>query len=259
LVTGASSGFGQFFAEALALRGATVVMGARRLDPLTALAGRLEAKGCKVLAVSMDVADRESVVAAFDQIDSAFGGADVVINNAGVAPNKPFLDLTEQEWDQTLDTNLKGAFLVSQELANRVKQRQLAGVAEGAGSVGENTVKGASIINIASILAERVAGNLAAYSASKAGLVQLTKAMALELARYQIRVNAIEPGYVETEMNQAFFQSEPGKHLINRIPQRQLGQMQDLLGPLCLLASDASRYMTGSVIAVDGGHLVSSL
>lgn len=253
LVTGASSGFGQFFAEALAARGAVVVVAARRLEPLNMLVSRIEEQGGKALAVSLDVCDRDSVVAAFDTIDTAYGdvgGVDVLVNNAGVATNKPFLTLTESDWDQTLDTNLKGAFLVSQVFAEQFKQRQ---------AIGEGELAQASIINIASILSERVTGNVAAYSASKAGLVQLTKAMALELARYQIRVNAIEPGYVETDLNRDFFQTNAGKDMIKRIPQRQLGQIQDLLGPLCLLASDASRYMTGSVIAVDGGHLVSSL
>lgn len=249
VITGASSGFGQYFAQALAQRGATVVMGARRLEPLQSMVSVIEQEGGKALALPMDVTAKDSVTAAFDEIDRVLGGADVVVNNAGVAPNTPFLQLTEAEWNQTLDTNLKGAFLVSQVFATRCKQRLSAG--------GDPVA--ASIINIASILGERVAGNVAPYAASKAGLIQLTKAMALELARDQIRVNAIAPGYVSTDLNQAFFASEPGKKLIKRIPQRQLGEMKDLLGPLCLLASDASRYMTGSVIAVDGGHLVSSL
>lgn len=245
MVTGASSGFGQFFAKALAERGAAVVMGARRLEPLEVLATSIDSEGGQALATTLDVTNRESVVAAFNRAEEVFGKVDVVVNNAGVAPNKPFLELSEQDWDQTLDTNLKGAFLVSQVFAERVKQYSVPSQS--------------SIINIASILAARVTGNVAPYSASKAGLVQLTKAMALELARYQVRVNAIAPGYVETDMNTEFFQSEAGKRMIKRIPQRQLGQLQDLLGPLCLLVSDASRYMTGSVITVDGGHLVSPL
>ncbi|OUS27629.1 2-deoxy-D-gluconate 3-dehydrogenase [Gammaproteobacteria bacterium 45_16_T64] len=249
VITGASSGFGQFFAEALAQRGATIVMGARRLAPLQALAETIESQGGKALAVTMDVSSRESVVSAFEKADSVFGGVDVVVNNAGIAPNKPFLQLTDEDWDTTLDTNLKGAFLVSQVFAQRHKRRL--------GT--DDSAALASIINIASILGERVAGNVAPYAASKAGLIQLTKAMALELAKDGIRVNAIAPGYVSTDINKAFFESEPGKKLIKRIPQRQLGAMKDLLGPLCLLASGASRYMTGSVIAVDGGHLVSSL
>ena len=253
VVTGASSGLGMYFAEALASRGATVVMGARRLQPLEALSARINDAGGNTLAVALDVTSRDSVIAAFDLVEATYGGADVVVNNAGVAPNKPFLEQTEQDWDQTLDTNLKGAFLVSQVFAERVTQVQKERKSD------NKPLLQASIINIASILASRVIGNVAPYSASKAGLVQLTKAMALELARYQIRVNAIAPGYFETEMNSNFFQSEPGKQLIRRIPQRQLGQVEDLLGPLCLLASEASRYMTGSVITVDGGHLVSSL
>lgn len=253
MVTGASSGLGMYFAEALASRGAIVVMGARRLQPLEALSARINDDGGQALAVVLDVTSRDSVIAAFDLVEETYGHVDVVVNNAGVAPNKPFLEQTEEDWDQTLDTNLKGAFLVSQVFADRLIKVQEARKSQ------NKPLAQASIINIASILASRVIGNMAPYSASKAGLEQLTKAMALELARYQIRVNAIAPGYIETDMNRDFFQSDGGKQLIRRIPQRQLGKGEDLLGPLCLLASEASRYMTGSVITVDGGHLVSSL
>ncbi|MCG8494683.1 MAG: glucose 1-dehydrogenase [Enterobacterales bacterium] len=242
-ITGASSGFGLSFAKALAEAGAKVAAAARRRDRLEALVEEINANGGTCVAIEMDVADKASVQSALDTIEASLGLPHVLINNAGVGCDNAFLKLTEEEWDTTLNTNLKGAFLVSQAVSQRLVERG----------------DGGSIINIASILGERVAGNVAPYAASKAGLIHLTKTMALELARYQIRVNAIAPGYVETDINQAFFKTELGQKLIKRIPQRNLGQIEDLLGPLTLLASDASRYMTGSVIAVDGGHLVSSL
>lgn len=243
LITGASSGFGRFFAEKLAARGARIVAVARRKERLDELVDRIVTTGGKCIGIAMDVSDNASVQAGLDQMEAEVGLPGVIINNAGVGCDAPFLQLTEEDWDNTLDINLKGTFLVSQSLAKRLVEHG----------------DGGTIINIASILGERVAGNVAPYATSKAGMIQLTKTMALELARYQIRVNAIAPGYVETELNQHFFKTELGARLIKRIPQRKLGQLEDLLGPLLLLASNASRYMTGAVIAVDGGHLVSSL
>src|SRR5690606_16004811 len=166
---------------------------------------------------------------------------DGLVNNAGVTATIPAMDLSADDFGSVIDTNLKGVFTVAQAAARNMKGR------------------GGSIVNIASILGLRVAGALSAYAASKAGVVQLTKALALEWARYDIRVNALCPGYIETPLNRDFFATPAGEALVRRIPQRKLGQLSDLDGPLLLLLSDASRYMTGSVIAVDGGHLVSSL
>jgi NAD(P)-dependent dehydrogenase (short-subunit alcohol dehydrogenase family) len=192
----------------------------------------------------MDVTDQASVAAALVQAVRLAGGPpDILVNNAGIAITKPAIDLTPGDWQSVVDTNLSGAFYTAQAVAQAAR----------------DAGRGASIINVASILGLRVAGLLAPYAASKAGLIQLTKALALEWARYGIRVNAIAPGYVETDLNAAFFASEPGRKLIQRIPQRRLGQLADLDGPLLLLASGASAYMTGAVIEVDGGHLVSSL
>ena len=182
-------------------------------------------------------------VAAFDQAEAAFGCVDVIVNNAGIGLSAPFLKISELDWDRVMDTNLKGAFMVAQEGANRMNQQG----------------KHGSIINVASVSGLRVTSHLSHYSASKAGLVQLTKSMALELATYGIRVNAICPGYILTDINREFFETEAGKRMIGRVPQKKLGEIDDLLGPLVLLASDASRYMTGSVLSVDGGHAVSSL
>jgi NAD(P)-dependent dehydrogenase (short-subunit alcohol dehydrogenase family) len=243
LVTGASSGFGQRFAPVLARQGAKLVVAARRRDPLLALEEEIENDGGRCLAVTMDVADRHSIVEAYNQAEAAFGCVDVVVNNAGIGLSSPVLKITEEEWDKVLDTNLKGAFLVAQEGARRMN-------AQG---------KHGSIINIASVLGLRVASHLTHYCASKAGLIQMTKSMALELADYGIRVNVICPGYILTDINRDYFETDAGKRMLQRIPQKKLGAIDDLLGPLLLLASDASRYMTGSVISVDGGHAVSKL
>ena len=244
LVTGASSGLGRRFALTLAQAGADVIVVARRADKLGGLVDELRTLGGKCLAVSLDVTSAASITACFDQIEQAAGGAaDIVVNNAGVTVTKPLLKQSEEDWDSVVGTNLKGGWMVAQEAARRM--------------VAAN--KGGSIINIASILGERVAGGVAPYAVSKAGLVQVTKVMALELARYDIRVNAILPGYVVTDLNREFLESEPGEKLRSRIPTRRFGQLEYLEGPLLLLASAAGRHMTGSVLAVDGGHLVSSL
>jgi NAD(P)-dependent dehydrogenase (short-subunit alcohol dehydrogenase family) len=242
LVTGASSGLGAHFVRMLAQRGWHVVLAARRLDALTAAKAEIDAAGGKADVVAMDVADEASVQAAFAQIDTLGLRLDVVVNNAGISDARPALDITAAEWDRVVDTNLRGVFLVAQAAAKRMKE-------SGSGS----------IVNVASILGHRVAGALASYAASKAGVVRLTEALALEWARYGIRVNALCPGYIETDLNHDFFGTEPGKALVRRIPQRRLGKPEDLDGALLLLASDAGRYITGASLAVDGGHLVSSL
>lgn len=244
LITGASSGLGQHFAETLAQAGAEVVLAARRTDRIKAEADRLCAAGYKAHCVVMDVISAASVQAALAEAETLTGGViDILVNNAGVSGNSFFLNLEEKEWDFVVDTNLKGPYLVAREMAKRLVAAKQPG----------------SIINIASILGFRVAAVLAPYCASKAGVIHLTKAMALELARYGIRVNAIAPGYIETEINAGYFDTEPGQKMVARIPMRRLGEKSDLDGPLLLLASDAGRYMTGSVVEVDGGHLCSTL
>ncbi|EAU43087.1 Short-chain dehydrogenase/reductase SDR [Fulvimarina pelagi HTCC2506] len=238
LVTGASSGLGEHFARVLAKAGAEVTLAARRLDALKENVDAIAGEGGKAKAVELDVTDEASVAKIF-----ANGPFDIVVNNAGVTLTHPAIKVEEAEWDKVVDTNLKGAFLVAQAAAKAMKEAE----------------RGGSIVNIASILGLRVAGGVMPYSVSKAGLIQMTKAMALEWARYGIRVNALCPGYIETPLNADFFASEAGKALIKRIPQRRLGQNADLDGALLLLSSDAGAYMTGSELVVDGGHLVSSL
>jgi NAD(P)-dependent dehydrogenase (short-subunit alcohol dehydrogenase family) len=244
LVTGAGSGLGRHFAMTLAAAGARVVAAGRRADALAEIAALIGEAGCICHPVTMDVTDAASVASALAEATRLAGGPpDILVNNAGIAITKAAIDLTPGDWRSVIDTNLTGAFFTAQAVARAARE---------AG-------QGASIINVASILGLRVAGLVAPYAASKAALVQLTKALALEWARYNIRVNALAPGYIETDLNAEFFASDPGRKLIQRIPQRRLGHLTDLDGPLLLLASDASAYMTGAVIEVDGGHLVSSL
>ena len=241
LVTGASGGLGLHFARTLAEAGAKVALAARRKEQLEANVASIG--GEAAIAVAMDVTDPDSVERGIAEVAELLGPPGIVVNNSGVTATRSALDLDAAEWDRIMDTNLKGAWLVARAAARRLIAAQLPG----------------SIVNIASILGFRVAGHVAPYAASKAGLVQLTRALALEWARHRIRVNAIAPGYIETDLNRDFFGSEVGKALVARIPQRRLGQIGDLDGALLLLASDASTYMTGSSIVVDGGHLQSTL
>lgn len=240
LITGASSGLGRHFALALAAAGARVAVAARRVDRLQALTEEL---GGDAMALALDVTSRASVVAALDEMTARWGGIDVLVNNAGVSDTRRVLDYDDAGWDAIVDTNLKGAWMAAQEAARRMVE---------AGN-------GGSIINITSILATRLAGAVSPYCSAKAGLAHLTRAMALELARHGVRVNSLAPGYVMTEINQDFLQSEAGERLRQRIPTRRFCQPQDLDGALLLLASDASAAMTGVELVVDNGHALSGL
>ncbi len=243
LITGASSGLGRHFAQVLSSSGAAVALGARRIGALRALAEQIRARGGRAMPIALDVLNASSVRDCVAAAVQELGHLDILVNNSGVTVSAGVLEHSPQQWDCVLDTNLKGAFLVATDVARHMR----------------DSGRGGSIINIASILGLRQAGHLAAYAVSKAGLVQLTKVMALELARDAIRVNAIAPGYIQTDLNREFCSSVAGAALLKRIPQRRLGELRDLDGPLLLLASDASRYMSGAILAVDGGHLVSTL
>ncbi len=243
LVTGANGGLGAHFAETLAKAGAKVALCARRVDTLADVATRIRDRGGTAHEVALDVTRRDSVVSAFEDAARRLGPVTVVVNNAGIAVTKPLLDHTEDDWEQVVGVNLTGAWRVAQEAARQMVKN----------------ATGGSIVNIASNLGLRVSSQVPSYVASKAALIHLTKAMALELARHRIRVNALAPGYVETGINREFFASEAGQALVKRIPQRRIGSPGELDGALLLLASDASSYATGSVFVVDGGQLVNTL
>mmetsp|Transcript_8339 Transcript_8339/g.14765 ORF Transcript_8339/g.14765 Transcript_8339/m.14765 type:complete len:271 (+) Transcript_8339:163-975(+) len=250
LITGASSGFGEHFAKVYAKAGCKVLaLLARRTQKLEDLAEHLrsEHQGIKVVTVKCDVGNVKEIVQAFDEAESAIGGEcfNVVVNNAGVGPATKLFDQTEDEYDWVMGVNLKGAYFVAQEAARRMIKGR---------------AKNASIINISSIFALRVAPGHSVYSASKAGLTHLTKAMANELARDHVRVNSVNPGYYRTELTQDYYDSPKGKvYLDKHVPLKRLGQLEELDGVMLLLASQASRFMYGSVITVDGGHAISSL
>lgn len=238
VVTGASSGLGRHFALTLARAGAKVAVAARRADKLTELVDEIAAFDGHALPISLDVTDPGSVEDAVRVAETELGPLHILVNNAGVTQAKMALDVDEKDWDHVVGTNLRGAWRMAQETA-----RHMARLGHGG-----------SIINIASILGLGVTRQLSTYAISKAAVVQMTKALAVELTRDNIRVNALAPGYIETDFNRDFFATERGKEMIRRIPQQRLGKASDLDGPLLLLASDASAYMTGSVITVDGGH-----
>ena len=241
LVTGASSGIGEYFVQVLAEAGARVVGADIRKDVLDKAIEQIGAQGNDVSAVAMDVSNQDSIDRALDQIVADIGIPDVVVNCAGVARAADFLDTKVQDWDLVMDVNLKGTYLIGRKIA---------------GLLVENKKPG-SIINIASLLGlGGVQPQLAFYQTSKTGVVALTKSMATELFRYGIRVNALCPGYVLTDMNREFFESEEGKNYIKRMPQRRLGEKHELRGPLLLLASEAGSFINGAAIPVDGGHSI---
>ena len=243
LVTGANGGLGSHFAQTLAKAGAKVVVAARRMDSLRSVCDTIVAEGGRAAPIALDVTDPASVARAFEDGSAALGAITVVVNNAGIAITKPLLEHTEEDWQQVIEVNLNGAWRVAQAAARHMVKHE----------------QGGSIVNIASILGLRVSAQVPSYAASKAALIHLTKAMALELARYRIRVNALAPGYVETGINREFFESDAGQALVKRVPQRRIGRPEELDGALLLLASDAGSYTTGAVLAVDGGHVVNTL
>ena len=240
LVTGASSGLGVQFAKALADNGAIVVLVARRADRLKALKDEIEGKGGKALAIQADVTDQAAVARAFDAAEKAFGTVTILVNNAGIAHGGRAVEMSAEEWRKVLSTNLDAVFFWAQEAARRM----LAAKKQGA------------IVNIASVFGLAVAKGAVAYAAAKAGVVQVTKALAVELAFKGVRVNAIAPGWFVTEMNDDYLMSEAGVALKREIPMGRFGNPGDLDGALLLLVSDAGSYITGATIVVDGGQVI---
>jgi len=243
LITGASSGLGLHFATRLADAGVCVVLAARRKDKLAALAADIESNGGTAHVLEMDVHDRSATVTALTHMADKIGTPDILVNNAGIARAARFLDASDDDTSTVFGVNQHSVWHVSQLVCNQMID---------AGKTG-------SVINIASILGLDIMPGVGSYSVSKAAVVQMTKVMALELARYKIRVNAIAPGYFDTEINEGFLTSPAGQKIIKRIPARRVGELDDLTGVLMLLASEKSAYMTGTIIPVDGGHLVAGL
>src|SRR5665213_968389 len=243
LVTGASSGIGLHLAEVLALAGAKVALAARRSERLERACEAIRERGGTCLPVVCDITSQKSIAAALGAVETTFGRLSVLVNNAGVVVSKPFFEHTEEDWDHVVDTNLKGAWLMAREFAHHL--------------VGKK--RGGRIVNIASVLSFRTIARVPSYLAAKAGLLHLNGAMAMELARYDILVNAIAPGYVVTDFNRDFLESEAGLKLAARVPMKRVGQVADLGGALLFLCSPASAYITGACISVDGGHGVAAI
>ena len=250
LVTGASSGLGAQFAKSLASAGATVILAARRMDRLTELQAEIEASGGKAQVVGLDVTNQSSIDAAIQKITAEVGPIDILVNNSGVSTTQRLVDVTEKDYDFVFDTNTRGAFFVGQAVAKQMISR--AKTAQDAGK----EAPAQRIINIASVAGLKVLSQIGIYCMSKAATVQMTKAMALEWGRYGINVNAICPGYIETEINSAHWDTEAGRKLVQMLPRKRIGQALDLEGLLLLLASENSGFVNGAIISADDGLLV---
>jgi NAD(P)-dependent dehydrogenase (short-subunit alcohol dehydrogenase family) len=244
-ITGASSGLGYYFAGLLAANGAKVTLGARRVEKLEEKVSEIRAAGGTATALRLDVRNSDSIEAFIGAAADAQGPIDVLINNAGVeAGSKTYTMIDEEDWDFVMDTNVKGAWVASKAYTKHVESGNAAG---------------GNIVMVSSISDRRANRGQFPYAISKGALTRMTEVMALEAARYRIRVNALAPGYVFTDMNRSVLESQQFESFRLRIPRRRYGELEDLVGPLLLLVSDASRYMTGSVLTVDGGHVCASL
>ena len=244
-VTGASSGLGAQFARTLARAGAGVVLASRRIEKLKELRARIEGEGGDAHVVELDVTDHDSIKSAVAHAETEMGSIDILVNNSGVSTTQRIQDVTPEDYDFIFNTNVKGAFFVAQEVGKRMLARSR-GAAPG-------SFTGGRIINIASMAGLKVLPQIGAYCMSKAAVVQMTRAMALEWGRFGINVNAICPGYIDTEINHQHWQTEQGKKLMDMLPRKRVGQPQDLDALLVMLASDQSHFVNGAVIAADDG------
>jgi len=245
LITGASSGLGQQFAKTLARAGAAVVLASRRVELLKTLRAEIEAFGGDAHVVALDVTDHDSIKAAVAHAETEVGPIDILINNSGVSTTQKLVDVSPEDFDYVFDTNTRGAFFVAQEVGKRMLARAR-GAAPG-------TYTGGRIINIASMAGLRVLSQIGVYCMSKAAVVHMTKAMALEWGRYDINVNAICPGYIDTEINHRYWQTEQGQKLIDMLPRKRVGQPQDLDALLVMLCAKESHFINGAVISADDG------
>jgi NAD(P)-dependent dehydrogenase (short-subunit alcohol dehydrogenase family) len=243
LITGASSGLGKRFAVVLSQAGAKVVLASRRVEVLKELRAEIEASGGAAHVVSLDVTDYQSIKSAVAHAETEAGTIDILVNNSGVSTTQKLTEVTPADFEFVFDTNTRGAFFVAQEVAKRMIMRAGAGTAK----------PSCRIINIASVAGLRVLPQIGLYSISKAAVVQMTKAMALEWGRHGINVNAICPGYIDTEINHHHWLTEQGQKLLSMLPRRRVGQPEDLDGLLLLLAADESQFINGAVIAADDG------
>ena len=241
LITGASAGLGKHFARFLSGQGAQTVLAARRIEKLEETAGPIRAAGGVAHCITLDVMESSQIQIAFDKAEDAFGRVDILINNSGIAVAGKLPNISEDDWEAVIGTNLKGAWMMAQEAARRMIAAEKQG----------------SIVNLASVLAFRTQKALSTYSISKAAVAQMTRAMAAELAPHGIRVNALAPGYIATDMNSKFLYSKRGQEMMSQVPLGRYGEMEELNECLMMLAGDKSKYLTGAVIPIDGGHSLS--
>ena len=245
LVTGASGGLGAQFARTLAKAGAGVVLAARRMDRLKTLRAEIEADGGDAHVVTLDVTDHDSIKAAVAHAETEMGTIDILVNNSGVSTTQKLIDVTPEDFDYVMDINTRGAFFVAQEVGKRMIARSR-GAAPG-------TFTGGRIVNVASMAGLRVLGQIGVYAMSKAAVIHMTRAMALEWGRYGINVNAICPGYIDTEINHHHWQTEAGQKLVQMLPRKRVGQPKDLDAVLMMLCANESHFVNGAVISADDG------
>jgi NAD(P)-dependent dehydrogenase (short-subunit alcohol dehydrogenase family) len=245
LVTGASSGLGAQFARTLARAGAAVVLAARRLEKLKSLHAEIEAEGGDAHVVELDVTDHDSIKSAVAHAETEMGTIDILVNNSGVSTTQKLVDVSPKDYDFVMDTNTRGAFFVAQEVGKRMIARSR-GTAPG-------TFTGGRIVNIASMAGLRVLSQIGVYSMSKAAVIHMTRAMALEWGRFGINVNAICPGYIDTEINHHHWKTEAGQKLMQMLPRKRVGQPQDLDATLMMLCANESHFINGAVIQADDG------